>query len=490
MSDSITDWKARADEANARADEANARADEANARAAAAEARAVAAEARVAALEKRLAELLARLNQNSSNSHKPPSLDGPKDRKTRSKRKSSSGRKAGGQPGHKGAHRALLPEEDVDRVVELRAETCSCCGMSLVGQPGHGKPMRYQQAELPPIRPVVTEFRAQAVRCSCGEVNAAPIRRDQTWCTGPRLMAVIATLAGRYRMSRDETTALLDELLGVKLSEGTVQAVCERVSSAVTGPVSELEQALPTAFQLFLDETGWRQGKERHWLWTASCKAFTVFAIHRRRSSAQVRAWLPEGAHGIVTSDRWSAYGHLDVHRRQLCWAHLHRDLQGLVEAAPDDEELAALFAGMKQMFRAWRDFKSGELDRGELQTAVAPYRETLRAWSFRAADASARGKRRGLARGLKKAWPAVFQFIDVDSVEPTNNQAERALRPAVLWRKGSFGTRSDAGSRFVERILTVWATCRQQTRSLVDWVADAVTAHAHQRAGPTLLPA
>jgi transposase len=120
MSDSITDWKARADEANARADEANARA-------AAAEARAVAAEARVAALEKRLAELLARLNQNSSNSHKPPSLDGPKDRKTRSKRKSSSGRKAGGQPGHKGAHRALLPEEDVDRVVELRAETCSCC---------------------------------------------------------------------------------------------------------------------------------------------------------------------------------------------------------------------------------------------------------------------------------------------------------------------------------------------------------------------------
>ncbi len=178
MSDTFTDWKARADEANARAK---------------------AAEARVAVLEKQVAELMARLNQNSSNSHKPPSSDGPKARgKRRSKRKSSSGRKAGGQPGHKGAHRALLPEEEVDRIVQLRAETCSCCGMSLVGQPGHGKPMRYQQAELPPIRPVIKEFRAQAVRCSCGEVNAAPIRRDQTWCTGPRLMAVIATLAGRY----------------------------------------------------------------------------------------------------------------------------------------------------------------------------------------------------------------------------------------------------------------------------------------------------
>lgn len=477
MSDAFTDWKARAAEASARAAEANARAE--------------AAEARVAVLEKQVAELVARLDQNSSNSHKPPSSDGPKARgKRRSKRKSSSGRKAGGQPGHKGTHRALLPEEEVDRVVELRAETCSCCGTSLVGQPGHGKPMRYQQAELPPIQPVITEFRAQAVRCSCGEVNKAPIRRDQTWCTGPRLMSVIATLAGRYRLSRDETTSLLDDLLGVKLSEGTVQAVCERVSSAVAKPVYELEQAIPTASQLFLDETGWRQGKERHWLWTASCSAFTVFAIHRRRSSAQVRTWLPEGVHGIVTSDRWSAYGHIDVHRRQLCWAHLHRDLQGLVDAAPDDEELSGLLAGMKQMFRAWRAFKSGDLDRGELQASVAPYRKTLRAWAIREADAAAKGKRRGLARGLKKAWPAVFQFIDVDGVEPTNNQAERALRPAVLWRKGSFGTRSDAGSRFVERILSVWATCRQQGRSLIDWVSDAVTAHTHQRAGPTLLPA
>ena len=141
-------------------------------------------------------------------------------------------------------------------------------------------------------------------------------------------------------------------------------------------------------------------------------------------------------------------------------------------------------------MFRAWRNFKSGELDRNELQVAVAPYQETLRAWALQEADATAKGKRRGLARGLKKAWPAVFQFIGLEGIESTNNQAERALRPAVLWRKGSFDTRSDAGSRFVERILSVWATCRQQRRSLIDWVAEAVTAHAHQRAGPTLLPA
>jgi transposase len=350
--------------------------------------------------------------------------------------------------------------------------------------------MRYQQAELPPIQPVITEFRAQAVRCSCGQLNAAPIRPDQTWCTGPRLMSVIATLAGRYRLSRDETTALLDDLLGVRLSEGTVQAVCERVSLAVAKPVSELELAIPKATQLFLDETGWRQGKERHWLWTASCAEFTVFSIHRRRSSAQVRTWLPDGVHGIVTSDRWSAYGHLDAHRRQLCWAHLRRDLQGLVDTAPEDTELAGLLDGMKQMFRAWRDFKAGALDRGELQVAVEPFQETLREWAFREADADANGKRRGLARGLRKAWPAVFQFIGLDGIEPTNNQAERALRPAVLWRKGSFGTRSDAGSQFVGRILSVWATCRQQGKSLIDWVADAVTAHVHQRAGPTLLPA
>ena len=456
-----------------------------------AEARAEAAEAQVAELTKQVAALMARLDQDSTNSHQPPSSDRPgRGRDRRGRKKAGSGRKAGGQAGHKGHHRAMLPIDQVDRVVSIRASACSCCGKSLAGLPAHGKPMRYQQAELPPIRPVITEFRASNVQCDCGTVNDAPIRQDQTWCTGPRLMSVVATLSGRYRLSRDETTALLRDLLGVRVSEGTIQAICERVSTAVAKPVAELEAAIPAAPQLFMDETGWKQGKVRHWLWTASTARFAVFAIKRRRSSAQVRSWLPEGAQGIVTSDRWSAYGHLDPSRRQLCWAHLDRDLQGLVDASPDDVDTDLILRGAHQMFHNWKAFKAGEIDRQQLKDAVSGFRGCLHRWATRAAQSTEKGKRRGLAKDLMRLWPAVFQFIDRDDTEPTNNQAERDLRPAVLWRKGSFGTRSDAGSRFVERILSVWATCKRQGTALIDWVTEALHAAAGLRDPPGLLTA
>ena len=303
-------------------------------------------------------------------------------------------------------------------------------------------------------------------------------------------MSVIATLTGRYRLARDETTSLLSDLLGVDLSEGTVQAVCERVSDAVSGSVAELEAALPSAPQLYLDETGWKQAGVRHWLWTASTDLLAVFAIHRRRSSAQVRDWLPTDPEGIVTSDRWGAYSHLAPERRQLCWAHLHRDFQGVADALPDDQEAALILEGVRGMFREWRRFKEGQLDRASLKAALASFRLQLRSWAETSAHADDKGKKRGLARDLLRMWPAVFQFIDRDGIEPTNNQAERALRPAVLWRKGSFGTRSVAGSLFVSRLLSVWATCKRQGRSLIDWLHKTMIAASGLGQGTSLLPA
>ncbi len=438
--------------------------------------RAEAAEAKVALLERQVAELSARLNQNSTNSHRPPSTDLP-GRKARreGRKKEPSGKKAGGQTGHKGSHRKLLPTSEVDEIVAVRAENCACCGESLAEQPVEGAPMRYQQSELPPVRPFIREYQAQRVRCRCGKVNDAPIRADQTWCTGPRLMSIIAMLTGRFRLARDETTALLRDLLGVELSEGTVQAVCERVSKAIAAPVAALENALPDAPQVFMDETGWKQHGKRRWLWTASTAAFSVFAIHTRRSSAQVRAWLPAGPTGILTADRWSAYNHLPADRRQLCWAILERDLKGLAESNPDDTEIRSLLQGVYEMYRHWHAFKAGSLPRSELQASVAAFRTQLHAWATAAAASKEKGKRRGLSRDLIRLWPAVFDFVDQDGIEPTNNQAERALRPAVLWRKGSFGTRSDAGSHFVARILSVWATCKQQGVPLISWLSDAM---------------
>jgi hypothetical protein len=182
--------------------------------------------------------------------------------------------------------------------------------------------MRYQQAKLPPIRPVISEFRSTNVRCECGAVNNAPIRQDQTWCTGPRLLSVIGTLSGRYRLSRDETTALLRDLLGMRVSEGTIQAICERVSAAVAKPVAELEAAIPAAPQLFIDETGWKQGKVRHWLWTASTARFAVFAIKRRRRSAQACATPAIPAR--LSRRPWPAFPRV-AHLLAQPWAHAPR---------------------------------------------------------------------------------------------------------------------------------------------------------------------
>ena len=451
-------------------------------------------QARITALERQMAELAARQNQDSSNSHNPPSRDNDKSRSKRKgrnrKSRRSSGRKAGGQPGHKGHHRAFHPIDEVDHIVDLMPENCERCHASLDGRQAEDNPTRYQQSELPPVQPILTEHRVHSISCSCGHTTRAAIRKDQMWCTGPRLMATIAALAGRYRLSRDETTAILRDLMGVRISEGTVQAVCERVSDAMAAPVSALDAFLRTEPQLFLDETGWRQKATRYWLWVMSSPKAARFCLNRRRSSAQVKAWLAEGFLGRVTSDRWSAYTHLDPERRQLCWAHLDRDFKGLVDADPNDHSTALIVAGIKQMWRVWRSFQMGELSRDELKSRMAGFRTVLRGWAKSAAASKVKGKKRGLAKDLIRFWPAVFAFVDHEGIEPTNNQAERDLRPAVLWRKGSFGTRSEEGRLFVERILSAAATCRRQSRSLLDWLTQAVKAAAGLVPVPTLVPA
>jgi len=288
-------------------------------------------------------------------------------------------------------------------------------------------------------------------------------------------MAIIASLSSRYRLSRDETANILSDLLGVKISPGTVQAACERTSQALAPAVDELAKALPQQSRIGLDETGWKQKGERRWLWVASAPLFSLFSIHKRRGRQQLEEWGLSDFRGIATMDRWSAYSFFPVQHRQLCWAHLHRDLKGIVDREPENKKAKAILLGMKKMFRFWRKFRSGELDRVGLQNSVKPFRKSL--------------KKRGLSHDFLRYWSAVFHFVDQEDVEPTNNHSERAIRPAVLWRRGSFGSRSDAGSQFVSRLLTVAATCRKQKRSLLGWLESALSARAVGLPPPSLLP-
>jgi transposase len=264
----------------------------------------------------------------------------------------------------------------------------------------------------------------------------------------------------------------------------------EQAQSAALAPVvAEVQTAVQQAAAVNMDETGWRQERQRAWLWTVVTVGLTVFRIDHSRGGAAVEALLGPDFAGVVGSDRWSAYSRFPAERRAFCWAHLKRDFQGLVDRGGEAAPVGRWgLAEIERLFGHWYRFRAGEFDRPELQRRLVPLQARL-GRLLRRGQANPDYKVAGLCRALTKWWPALWTFARVEGVEPTNNGAERALRPAVLWRKGSFGSDSAAGSWFAERLLTVAATCRQQGRALLDFLVAAGEAALHGTAAPSLLP-
>src|SRR3954451_6119538 len=445
-----------------------------------------------AALQDRIRELEARLGQTSANSSRPPSSDLPQ--APARPKAPPTGRKRGGQPGHRGTYRALLPVEQVDEVIVVVPEVCRHCQQPLPESTGHrrGRVWRHQVVELLPLAVQVTEYQMVRRRCAqCGkrtraELPAGVARRP----FGARLTAVIALLSGGYRLSRREVRQLLRDLWAVRVSLGALVRQEQAQNAALKPVVEEAQTAVQQAAVVNMDETGWRQEKQRAWLWTAVTAALTVFRIDRTRSGAAVEALLGPDFAGVVGSDRWSAYNRFPAERRALCYAHLKRDFQALVDRGGAAAPVGRWgLAEIERLFALWHRFRAGECDRKELQRRLIPLQARLGRLLRRGQENPDR-KAAGLCRELTKRWPSLWTFSRVEGVEPTNNVSERALRPAVLWRKGSFGTNSDPGSRFVERLLTVVATCRQQGRRLLDFLVAAGEAALQASQPPSLLPA
>jgi transposase len=443
-----------------------------------------------AALEEHIRELEARLGQDSSNSSRPPSSDPQAPRK---RQVLPSGRKRGGQPGHRGVFRRLRPVEQVDEIVAVMPERCRHCQQPFpepAGRP-RGRVWRHQVVELLPLAVRVTAYQMSVRRCpACGKLTRADLpagvpRRP----FGARLTAVIALRSGRYRLSRREVRQLLQDLWEIKLSLGAVVRQEQAQSAALAPVVAEVRAAVQQAAAVNMDETGWRQAKQRAWLWTVVLTELPVFQIDRRRGGAVVDGLLGAEFRGVVGADRWSAYRRFPAEQRALCWAHLKRDFQGLVDRGGEAEPVGRWgLAEIERLFVLWHRFRAGEYARPELQRRLIPLQARL-GRLLRRGQASPDRKAAGLCRELTKWWAALWTFARVEGVEPTNNGAERALRPTVLWRKGSFGSESEAGSRFAERLLTVVATCRQQGRGLLDFLVAAGEAALLGTAPPSLLP-
>ena len=442
---------------------------------------------RLAEQEGRLAELEARLKLNSSNSSLPPSANPPSAPKPPGR--PPSGRQPGGQPGHPGHSRPRLPAH---QVVPYLPSDCERCHRPLPAEPSAADPPPrwHQVAELPAVLAVITEHQAHGRRCAhCGHLTWARLPAAVlAHGFGPKLTAAIAFLSGRCHGSKRGIEELVETLLGVPLSLGSVSSAEAEVAAALAEPYAQAEAAVAQAAVKNADETGWAQAGQLCWLWLAVTAGVAVFKICAGRGRAALASLLGESIRGTVGSDRWTAYGSISLSARQVCWAHLKRDFQKWVDWGRPTTGLGqAGLAAVRQLFAAWRDFREGVLDRPGLQAALEPVSQDLQA-ALAAGLSGENPKAARFCRNLLAVYPALWTFARVQGVEPTNNLAERTLRPAVLWRKISFGNHSQAGCRFTERILTAVQTLRLQNRQVLAYLGDAVAAHRAGQPAPILV--
>jgi transposase len=431
-------------------------------------------------LEARVAELERRLKRSSRNSSLPPSQDPPS--APPRPRQPGSGRERGGQPGHEGKNRPLLPLERADQVVEHWPERCRACAhvFAVEERVDAAAVQRHQVCELPPIAVMVTEHRLHRVCCpECAAQTRAELPAGVSRSAfGPRLQAAIVTLAVRNRVSRRDTTELARELFGVELATGSVDAIVQRTGAALAAPHTRLEQQIKAASVVNIDETGWKTAGGNRTLWAALTTQTAVFRIAAGRHAFEARTLLGERFTGIVCSDRWRGYDYLDPGQRQLCWAHLLRDFTAHSEGMAEQKKFGDQGLRIaRELFAAWASYRA-DADRARLQAQTAPLQQKLRQLLEHAARKSSRTKyHRQFAKNLLNRWPALWTFTHTDGVEPTNNHAERGLRGAVIYRKLSLGSQSDQGERTIERLLSASITCRLQKRPLFAYLTDVLTA-------------
>ena len=438
-------------------------------------------------LQEQVRTLEERLNHTSRNSSRPPSSDLPQPPRPR---RPPGKRRRGGQPGHPGHTRTLVPVEEVDEVVVLKPKQCRSCHAPLSGD--DASPFRHQVSEIPPIKPVITEYQWHQLICSaCGETTRAPWPDDVPSGTyGARIHATVALCTGAYRLSKRTTRQVMDDLFGVPMSVGTISQSEKATTAVVAAPVEEARAYVQEQAVAHLDETSWRQGDKRVWRWVAVTSLVTVFLVRMSRSGQVARELLGEQFSGILVTDRYSAYNWYPVRWRQVCWAHVLRDFEAMRGRGGASEAIGATLLGQAhQMFTWWHRVREGTLQRSTFRSYMTPLRREVE----RLLEAGSRcgvAKTEGTCRDILKRREALWTFVQVAGVEPTNNTAERSIRPGVLWRKGSFGTQSTEGSRFVESMMTVVATLQQQQRNVLEYLTAAGEAALRGEAAPSLIPA
>src|SRR6056297_584292 len=452
-------------------------------------------EALVARYERRIDELTKQVESLTEqvqkltprNSSLPPSTEHPH-AKPEPKKRPGKKRKQGGQKGHKRHSRVLVPAEQCTSVTPCHPDACRRCGGDL--QPDSTEPTRHQVWDLPPIQPIIDEYQLFRGHCPCCGITtqaSLPAGVPIGQC-GPRLAAFTGLLMGHFRQSKRRASMFLGDLLNIPCSSGWTVKIQSLVSESVAAPYEQLRSELTEQKQLFVDESPTKENKQKAWLWVAVAQTFAVFGIFANRSRESLVALIGDYRGIILNCDRAKMY--LDGKRLQWCWAHLKRDIQKLIDS-PDGQVRRLghdLMRQERRLFEHWRRYKAGVITWRGFQRLAGPIRDEFNSLLVRGRF-SGNAKLIGFGAEILPRKDHLWTFLEVEGIEPTNNTAERTLRPAVIYRKLSFGTQSAKGSRYLERILTVSETCRLQNRNAYAYLIEAMRAQFRHEPAPSLLP-
>ena len=438
----------------------------------------------IALLTARVAELEAKLGKNSGNSSKPPSTSHPHDKPAAGKKKKSN-RKPGGQPGRDLHLRPLLPPEQCQEVIPCVPTECRRCGSALAGV--DAQPIRHQVWELPEIKPIVTEYQQHRLVCSCGCSTCGELPKGvPTGQAGPRLIAFAALLMANFRQSKRRAAQFMSMILNQPASPGWLVNLQNRAAEAIKPAYDELAAKLADEPAPHIDESPTKQGPSKAWVWTFVAATFTFFACRTSRAADVLKEILGNDFAGTIHCDRARMYWCFGG-RLQWCWAHLIRDFQALIDSPCQTKKRLGrdLMNPTKELFALWKKVRDGTLSRARFRKHAQPIRTQIDSFLLRGYSNE---KTYGFCKELVEHGQNLWTFLDHDGIEPTNNAAEQALRHAVIWRKLSFGTKSAAGSRFVECMLTVIETCRRQSRDTYAWLTATIEANLNQQTTPSLL--
>ena len=441
-----------------------------------------------------LTKLKAQLNTHSTNSSCSPSSDSPRQRAERAKTRADwqqrtvaywQKRRQGAQLGHQGHGRTLWPVERVHEVIACYPPSaCPHCQGTITAIKLR---RRKQVFDIVQGQLKVSEYQVYGSRCcQCKtRVRGQLPEAVPAGLLGAHALGIIAALVGNYRLSKREVKMLLDDFFGLVISVGSISNAESLISPALEPAVEEVGQALKGSSYVHADETSHYHQGSQEWLWVATTQELSYFKNFKHRDTASAKDLIGEAYQGIVITDRYGAYNWLPQGQRQYCWAHLIRDFKKLTELG-DDTLSYRLLANCQDLFRYWKRIRAGNAQPHQISGLLRTIKR-LRA-HLREGRLLAGTKTGSLCLKLLKDWDSLWHFLRHKQVEPTNNQAERQLRHGVIWRKKCFGTQSERGQRFVERILTCTLTCRQQARSLRAFVSESLKAHWGQGTYPSLL--